>query len=417
MRQVNETHSLAERAKAEKLNQPARVLVAAWYRWPTGARVAAALASCGVCVDVICPAIHPLSTVTGISRRFRFGMTSPTLSLGKAIEISQPALILCCDEFTLRQLQSVRMFGPTAVADLVNRAAWPSEAFGAFVSRASLIEIAEAVGVLCPATERVPDATSAARWIDEQGGPAFLKIDGTFGGTGVRRVTEPAGAGVAHEALLRTYSLRRAVQHAVRRQEFSRIGAWLAGEVAEVTIQNEVAGVPANCSAFAWQGELRAIICVEVLRTEADYGVATLVRPIRNTEMEATARALSQRLQLTGVFGLDFIWDRERDRSWLIELNPRPTPISHMNFGYGLDLMAEIARTISPQQDPKARPALPSDRPIALFPHCLKDVSLTAGAVEDLPADQPGLLKLLTPRNKRRKRPSQNSAAAVTGRS
>jgi hypothetical protein len=161
-------------------------------------------------------------------------------------------------------------------------------------------------------------------------------------------------------------------------------------------VQAGVAGGPANCSAFAWRGDLQAIICVEAVRTLGEFGVATVVRAVENPAMEAAARALAKQLRFTGLFGLDFVVDKEAGRTWLIELNARPTPISHMAFGPGRDLVASMLSAVS-GAPPVVRPANPMGATIALFPHCLRPGAAPDRAILDLPIDQPRLIRAFAP--------------------
>ena len=91
------------------MRPPPRVLIATWYRWPSAARMAAALIAGGVHVDVVCPHFHPIQTLKGLSRRFRFAISSPSRSLARAIERSKPAIILPCDDFALGELNRLRL--------------------------------------------------------------------------------------------------------------------------------------------------------------------------------------------------------------------------------------------------------------------------------------------------------------------
>jgi hypothetical protein len=377
-----------------------RILVVSWYRWPSSARLAAALILGGVDVDVICPDFHPIQSVRGLSSRFRFNAFAPGGSLAKAIERSQPALIIPCDDVALLELDKLRRRAGPSAAVSIGSSLGDVCGFEMLTSRTSLIEAAMGAGVQCPPTMAIPDRTALRVWLKEHGAPAFLKLEGTFGGAGVRLAHDERSAAVAFDALARRPTAIEAFRHFLKRQELSKASAWLGRTQIRVSAQKGVPGVPANCSAFAWRGEVRAIVCVEVLRTTTEFGVATHVRSIENPSIQAAAVAIARRLGLTGVFGLDFMLEPTTGRTWLIELNARPTQISHMNYGPGHDLVEAIVCAVS-DRPASARPTLPNGAAIALFPHCLRSDGDTEDGFEDHPLDQPGLVRAFMPLEER----------------
>jgi hypothetical protein len=373
-----------------------RVLIAAWYRWPSAARVAAAFIAGGIHVDVVCPDFHPIQTLKGLSARHRFAVFQRSKSLASAIGESQPDIIIPCDNIALGELEALRKTAAPPIVAVIERSIGGLGGCGALTSRVRLIEAAVEVGVPCPPTAAAPSKEALQRWLVEHGTPAFLKLDGTFGGVGVRLMHDAHDAAAAFDALSTRPGALEALRHFLKRQEFSKALAYLGRTPLTLSVQKSVAGIPANCSAFAWQGEVRAVVSVEVVRTATEFGVATVVIPIENASIDAAARILARRLGLTGVFGLDFILEKETGRTWLIELNPRPTQISHMNFGPGRDLIAAVIHAIGDGPE-LVRPPLPTGAPIAIFPHCLRSGAPEGEAFEDLPFDQPALIRAFTP--------------------
>jgi hypothetical protein len=346
----------------------------------------------------VCPDSHPILAVDGISKRFRFRLTSLSKSFASAVEASQPQIVIPCDDISLTEL---RRLGEDPGAELAALSlAAQAKTFETLLSRAGFMEAAAAMGLPCPPSQPVADRRAVERWLEMHGAPAFLKVEQSFGGSGVRAVWEPRAAGDVFASLARPPNPMDATRHFVKWQDPSKLNAWFRRTPSQVCIQAGVAGGPANCSAFAWRGEVRAIVCVEAVRTLGEFGVATVVRAVENPEMEAAARTLAERLQLTGLFGLDFVVDKEAGRTWLIELNARPTPISHMAFGPGRDPVAAILSAVS-GAPPVVRPATPMGAAIALFPHCLRPGAAPDRAVLDLPTDQPRLVRTFAPSYRR----------------
>jgi len=103
---------------------------------------------------------------------------------------------------------------------------------------------------------------------------------------------------------------------------------------------------------------------------------------------------------LAGFIGFDFIVDARGD-AWLIECNPRPTPIAHLGERAGEDICLALRRQLAglPPLSMQQKETLI----VAHFPHeALRDPAspyLTA-AIYDVPRDDPGLLRRLSQRHR-----------------
>ena len=137
---------------------------------------------------------------------------------------------------------------------------------------------------------------------------------------------------------------------------------------------------------------------MEVVRTATEFGVATVVIPIENASIDAAARVLARRLGLTGVFWARLRFGKKRQAGpGSSKAQPlAPHQISHMNFGPGRDLIAAVIHAV--RDGPElVRSPLPTGAPIAIFPHCLRSDAPEGEAFEDLPFDQPALIRAFTP--------------------
>jgi hypothetical protein len=72
-------------------------------------------------------------------------------------------------------------------------------------------------------------------------------------------------------------------------------------------------------------------------------------------------------LDLSGFVGFDFVLDSS-NQCWLIEMNPRVTPICHFSLADGTSLAGSLYTEMMGLQ-PKSRPASINSGLIALFPH------------------------------------------------
>src|SRR5262245_41796156 len=114
--------------------------------------------------------------------------------------------------------------------------------------------------------------------------------------------------------------------------------------------------------------------------------------------MMVAAEKLARRLRLSGFFGLDFIIEKTSRKPYLIEMNPRCTPLCHLRLGKGKDMPAAMWARLSGQPVKEAPPDTACDI-IGYFPQPLngKNVLLESNFL-DAPKNEPELAnELLNP--------------------
>jgi hypothetical protein len=149
-----------------------------------------------------------------------------------------------------------------------------------------------------------------------------------------------------------------------------------------------------------WQGELLAIVSVEVLTAQGVTGAATAVRLLQNKEMEQTARRLARELMLNGFHGLDFVIEEHTGAAYLIELNPRCTQLGHLRLPPHGDLAGAISANLwkEPESTDLDEENFIQEDTIAFFPQTFnwnpKSPYLRSG-YHDVPWEEPALLREL----------------------
>jgi hypothetical protein len=108
-------------------------------------------------------------------------------------------------------------------------------------------------------------------------------------------------------------------------------------------------------------------ISVAALQTQSPTGPATVVQVIDNEDMAAAATKLVRALGLTGLCGLDFVIDTDTNAAYLIELNPRATPICHLPLGAGRHLPLALYSRLVGKPAASIAPAI-GNGVIAMFP-------------------------------------------------
>lgn len=298
---------------------------------------------------------------------------TPVASLAHAIEQAAPDLIVPADDQTTAYLHTLcRRLPGTATAAVIERSLGPMESFAVTSSRAALLALAQDRSVAVPATSVVASADELRCWFSDHGFPAFLKADGTSGGTGVKCVQSFAEAEAAFAALHSPPSLLRAAKRALLDGDRSFLLPALRRQRSLITVQRHVQGADANSAVFCWRGKVLAGIAAQVLHTRNTHGPSTVVRLIQDPRIDRAAEQIAAALNLSGFYGFDFVLDEldemdERRQPLLIEMNARATQIAHLALGERGDLAAAAISALT-GRNVTPRPAVTSGDVVALFP-------------------------------------------------
>ena len=160
--------------------------------------------------------------------------------------------------------------------------------------------------------------------------PSVMKADATWGGSGVRMVESEKEALAAYGTLRRRGGLGAVVKRLMVNRDPLATWTLRKQQRADLTLQERIAGRPSNAMVAAWRGEVLAIVAVEVLSSQGPTGAGIVVRVVDNREITRAARLLTERLGMSGFFGLDFVIDAGSGTPHLIELNPRCTQLGHL---------------------------------------------------------------------------------------
>ncbi len=125
------------------------------------------------------------------------------------------------------------------------------------------------------------------------------------------------------------------------------VRSWLQRQRPTMSVQSYIDGWPANIGVACWGGEMLAATCAEAVATESATGPSTVARVIRNSEMVETARTIVQALGLSGLIGFDFMIEAATGHAYLIEMNPRVTPVCAIRLGPGRDLAEALTARIA----------------------------------------------------------------------
>lgn len=381
-----------------------KILITDTNRWPAAARLAMALAKCGCEVSAVCPEGHPLLKTRALRQGFPYSGVRPLESLKTAIEGFNPNVIVPCDDRGVQHLHDLfdwarsRGEAGAGIANLIKRSLGAPESYPIVSSRNDLLQIAQGEGLAIPETRPIRTVEDFKDWQEGHAFPWVLKADGTFGGRGVRIAQNRKEAEQYFLEMSRPHKFLRVLKRLVVNRDPFWLLPWWNRTSPAVIAQSFVKGRPANCAVVCSEGKVLAGIAVEVVSSDGITGPASVVRVSENPVMLHCAEKIARRLGISGFFGLDFMIDEASGSTLLIELNPRCTPLCHLQLGKGHDMVEALRAQLSGEAVRETIPVT-QNQLIAYFPQAWTSKSeYLDSSFQDIPKDEPELIaELLRP--------------------
>jgi hypothetical protein len=369
------------------------VLICATTWWQLSARMALALLRQGCKVVAICPPGHPLRYVNGIKDVYLYGSIDSIKSLRTAILQSGPDVIVPCDDGVVWQLHELHA-DSFELRDVIESSLGSADSYETIRSRGDLLNTAAELGIRVPQTVELLSKVDLQKWPFTSG---VLKLDGSWGGTGVEIADSPTEIMQAYEKLSKPKGAGFSWKRFFVNRDPLALWSWRNAGKPRITMQQFIPGRPANAMFACWKGEVLSIVAVEVLNSQGATGSATVVQVIQHPEMIEAARKLSKKLSLHGFHGLDFILEKDTNDAYLIELNPRCTQLGHLRLADQGDLAGAFTSKLKEEA-----PSIPLDTirgdTIAFFPQAFllnpKNPYLVSGH-HDVPWEEPALIREL----------------------
>jgi len=387
-----------ERQNVSFAADEARIMLTTTCHSPSVALLAIGFANNGCAVSVLGPRDHPARKARAISRCLSYSALRPLHSIEAAVAAARPDLVIPCDERAVRHLHWLHAASHSAaVRRLIERSLGNPGAYRLSEERHALLIAAGEAGARVPTTQPVRNVADLVRWSRENPLPWVIKADGSWAGLGVRTVTSLHQAEQAFHEMTKPVTTLHALREVVLEHDLFWLRPWLARTRPAVSIQQYIAGTPANIAVACWQGEVRGTTSVAALAMEHETGPSTVVRMIENTEMVKAASTVVRALGLSGFVGFDFVIERGTGAAYMIEMNPRSTPICHVRLGGRRDLVETIQSSLL-QRTPRATQPCTTSDTIAFFPHAWRhDPTSPAlhAAFHAVPWDEPDLVREL----------------------
>jgi glutathione synthase/RimK-type ligase-like ATP-grasp enzyme len=352
-----------------------KVLVIATQKTALAARISIALADVGFHVAALTPHGHSVRRSRKIRDHFAYHTRLRLRSIVGAIVRWSPDLLVCTDDLAVRELHTLHERTVASndkavrhICELIELSLGPATSYPAMRNKSDFLALVEIEGLRGPRTKVVPATCAFECSSAELIYPLMVKADQSYGGLCVRIANSDADVRAA------VWELQTpSTWHDFFRRFF---GAILGSEALvrlmlplrrTISLQQYIPGRPSNRAVICWKGKVLAGISVEAVEVQGEHGPASVVRLIDHPEMAIAAEHIVRCLGLSGFVGFDFVLDSS-NQAWIIEVNPRVTPICHFLLADGTNLAGSLYTQMTGLRPP-SRPAPVSHRLIALFPN------------------------------------------------
>ena len=334
--------------------------------------------------------------ISGMGALHSYSGRDPMAALEHAIATSSPTIVVPCDDRAVWQLHELHELRPH-LRQLIECSMGSPQSFLLLRSRAGLMQRAPQLGIRVPQTQFISSREHILSWFRHHPGPAVIKMDGTWGGTGVRVVASEAEALSAWTQFTREPSSVVAWKRYLIDRDPLAFGTGYRPESRAMSIQEFITGRPANTMVAAWKGQLLGIVSVEVLCAQDPTAPSTIVRLVQNEDMARVSAALVEGLGLSGFHGLDFILEERTGEPYLIEVNARCTQLGHLVLPEQGDLAGMLCARIGTR--PQLQPEAPiAGRLVAFYPQalaCSPGSPYLSQSHHDVPWEEPRLVRSL----------------------
>ena len=334
-----------------------------------------ALADVGFRVAALTPHGHPVRRSRKIQDHFAYHTRPQLKSIVRAIDRWSPDLLVCTDDLAVRELQTLHQRTAASddkarrhISELIELSLGPATSFPAMRNKSDFLALVEIEGLRCPRTIVIPATRAFESAPAELTYPIVVKADQSYGGTmrshrkqRRRSSSRCVGASDAYHVA----SIFRRFFGAILGSK--ALGPLMLPLRRTISLQQYIPGRPSNRAVICWKGKVLAGISVEAVEVRHEHGPASVVRLIDHSEMAIVAEHMVKRLNLSGFVGFDFVLDSS-NQAWLIEMNPRVTPICHFSLADGTNLAGSLYTQMTGLRPPSRLAPINRDL-IALFPN------------------------------------------------
>jgi ATP-grasp domain len=363
--------------------------------WPSSARLPKELNAAGLAVVAMCGSASPLRLTRYVAQLSVVTAQTVASELERLALEYGPVGIIASDELSVRHLHRLARDPGTSepMRSLLRRSLGDPRGYSVVTSKSATADLAKGMNISVPRQSRVRSVDEATSFARAGGFPVILKRENTYGGIGSVVCGSQPQLIHAYESLVTPSWLRRRFRAVARRD---KLAALKELSKAPMIIQEFHEGQLVFSAAVADEGTMIAgLMALAEVVFPVPTGSSAVIRAVDAPELLETSRALIAATRCSGFVGVDFMIARKSGRAYLLEINPRVTPLCHLGRLFGTDLCAAYAARFAKIVPIPPTHPLPKIEKIALFPNeWLRDpVSpFLTTAHYDVPIDDPALI-------------------------
>lgn len=383
---------------------PLRVLLITIRHWWIGvSRLPMALHRAGFTVAAWCPDETFIARSAGVTKHFRWDPSANwRAELSRVFNEWKPHVIIPADETMavfLRKLARrpvIMAPGQRSLRDVLHRSLGDPVRAMALDGKIALQRLANSLGVRTPDDRAVDDLAGAMQAATSLGYPVVLKDDFAAGGTGVKICQDETALRTSWTEL-EALKIRRSLKTRIR----ERLRNPFTSPAKRRSVQKFIKGQPAFHAVVAWQGRrLGGITAIVEAANPPITGPSCVVRVMELPEVSRVCELLIAQTGLSGFAGFDFMIEEGTGQAFILECNPRPTPVSHLGGLVGANLCASFRDALLGRPIQEAPPI--TEQLLAFFPQeLLRDPAspYLGKAHLDYPSDDAPLLQAFLERH------------------
>lgn len=364
-----------QRGTGREVKRPKALLLGLETGWLGVARLPRALQLAGFEVGVAC---RPGAFLAHTEHREYF-LPLPERIYGSVIaaktkamiEDWRPDLVLPADDRTAVFLAGLhgrltRSGGSGIVAETLKRSLGNPAGVLEAANKQKTLDIAAQLGIRAPEQAPILSPKDIVAFGEKHGFPVVLKTPFDSGGHGVVVCRSREEVDSSLELLTMYDSLKwRLSRWRDELQGRALASRWLPVS-GRMTVSRFIEGNCGTSVVAAMEGKALSVMTAVREGTQKSAESNSVVRFKDQVEMRETSVAMTQHWGLTGLIGFDFMIDQE-GHAWMIECNPRATPIAHLGNRVGEDVCNALFCALTSLPPRKREGPLP-DLVVALYP-------------------------------------------------
>lgn len=368
-------------------------------------RLPAALKSSGFEVMALCHADSYLAKTKYVDKLIPWKAWSTSNALGKIMKIIQviekfkPQLVIPADEKTIQLLFQVLKFSALwqnygCSRRILEKSLFKEQFLHKAIAKDAFVTFAAELGIRVPqnhvihAKEEALDLASVLKF------PVVLKQ--SIGSSG-RQVSIHESIDTLESELTEIFKLRFLKQ--TKRNIVSLLQNSFSQANNHWSLQQFIQGDTAMFVFVACQGKILGHLPLYKKQTfPGRTGPSSVIQSFNCPEMLEFAEKIVQEIEFNGFGSIDFIIEKQTQKPYVIEFNPRPVPACHLGAHFNINLCQLLANYL--QGRPLEQSELYSSYTIALFPsEYLRDPASPhlKTAFHDIPWGDDNLIAALAP--------------------